>query len=204
MKLRRSDWPLLRWNMLAVCASALIGAAIVYSSNKTVESAQKERHNAQIRLDDARHRLATADQDRENRAIYASQYQALIAQKIIGEENRLDWVEGLESIRRKKLVADFRYTVAPQKSYVLSLPIESGNFDIRYSEMKLQFDLLHEQQLLDFFDALRSQIKGWYQLDGCTLQRNAAIADAAGNSMPQIKAECSGGWVTLKNRSALQ
>lgn len=203
MKLSASDFPLIRRSILAVCASALISAAILYSSGKYAESARNDRRNAQNMLIDVRNRLATALQDQENMAIYAGEYGALIEQKIIGNDQRLDWMEGLEKIRQKNLVTNFRYNIAPQKIYAPQPPINSGNFDIRYSEMKLQFDLLHEAQLLNFFDALRTDIKGWYQLDGCTLQR----AGAAGNENEQtaatrLKAECSGGWITLKNRNA--
>jgi hypothetical protein len=63
--------------------------------------------------------------------------------------------------------------------------------------MKLQFDLLHEAQLLDFLAALRSRINGWYQLEGCMLRR-AADENA---ETARITAECSGGWITLKNRN---
>ncbi|HEU0219536.1 MAG TPA: hypothetical protein VFQ98_01860 [Gallionella sp.] len=197
MKFSKSDFPLMRWSILAVCASALISAIILYSSGKYAESARNERHNTQNMLNDARTRLATALQDQQNMATYTGEYGELIGQKIIGDDQRLDWMEGLEKIRQKNLVMDFRYNIAPQKIYVPQPPVSSGNFDIHYSEMKLQFDLLHEEQLLDFFDALRSQVKGWYQLEGCTLQRteNAGTAAAA-----YIKAECHGGWITLKNR----
>lgn len=207
MKLSTSDFPLMRRSILAVCATALISAIILYSSGEYAESARNDRRNAQNMLNDARNRLATAVQDQENMAIYAGEYGALIGQKIIGDDQRLDWMEGLEKIRRQNLVTDFRYNIAPQKTYAPQPPIDSSNFDIRYSEMKLQFDLLHEAQLLNFFDALRAGIKGRYQLEGCTLQRSAATLDEDNDSptaAAYLKAECSGGWITLKNRNTPQ
>ena len=204
MKLSGSDFYLMRWSILAVCASALIGAIILYSSGEYAQSARNERRNAQNMLDDARNRLAGALQDQENMAIYAGEYGALLERNIIGDDQRLDWMEGLENIRRKNLVTDFRYSIAPQKAFVSQPPIDSGNFDIHYSEMKLQFDLLHEGQLLNFFAALRTDIKGQYQLEGCSLQRSVA-ATGEDHDTPTaaayLKAECSGGWITLKNRN---
>ncbi|MBI2285977.1 MAG: hypothetical protein HYU79_00675 [Nitrosomonadales bacterium] len=199
MKLSASDFPLIRQSVLAVCASAIISTVILYSSGKYAESTQNDRRGAQTMLNDARNRLTTARQDQQNMAIYADEYGALIEQKIIGDDQRLDWIEGLEKIRLKNLVTDFRYNIAPQKIYASQPPIDSGNFDIRYSEMKLQFDLLHEAQLLNFFAALRTNIKGWYQLEGCTLQRTGN--ENGQTAATQIKAECSGGWITLKNRN---
>lgn len=203
MKLSTSDFPLIRRSILAICASAFIGAAILYSSSEYTESAQNDRRNAQNMLNDARNRLATALQDQQNMAIYADEYGKLIEQKIIGDDQRLDWMEGLEKIRQKNLVTDFRYNIAPQKPYTFQSPVDNSNFDVHYSEMKLQFDLLHEAQLLNFFDALRASIKGQYQLEGCTLQRSiAAINEDSPTAAAYLKAECSGGWITLKNRNA--
>lgn len=203
MKLSPSDFPLMRLSILRVCAAALISAVILYSSGEYAESAQKEKLNEQNMLNSARHRLTAALQDEENMAIYPAEYGALIEQKIIGDDQRLDWIEGLEKIRQKNLVADFRYSIAPQKTYAPQPPIDSGNFDIGYSEMKLQFDLLHEAQLLDFFDALYTGIKGRYQLEGCTMQRTSADLEE-GQTSARLKAECSGGWITLKNRGTLK
>lgn len=202
MKFSGSDFALMRWSILAIFASSLVSVIILYGSGGYAEKARKERRSAQDILNDARNRLATAHQDQENMDIYASEYSLLIEDKVIGDDQRLDWMEGLEKIRRQNLVTDFRYTIAPQKIYTPQPPVDSGNFDIRYSEMKLQLDLLHEGQLPDFFNALHNQVKGWYQLEGCTLQRTAPGDGAA--AAPYIKAECSGGWITLKNRNAPQ
>jgi hypothetical protein len=109
-------------------------------------------------------------------------------------------MEGLEKLRQQNLVVDFRYNITPQRIYTPQPAIDSGNFNIHYSEMKLQFELLHEGQLLSFFDALRSRIKGHYQLEGCKLQRDDIAEDAA--KPTKISAECSGGWITLKDRNA--
>ncbi|OGT01823.1 MAG: hypothetical protein A2143_13385 [Gallionellales bacterium RBG_16_57_15] len=202
MKFSGSDFALMRWSILAIFASSLVSVVILYGSGDYAEKARKERRSAQDILNDARNRLATAHQDQENMDIYASEYSLLIEDKVIGDDQRLDWMEGLEKIRRQNLVTDFRYTIAPQKIYTPQPPVDSGNFDVRYSEMKLQLDLLHEGQLPDFFNALHNQVKGWYQLEGCTLQRTAPGDGAA--AATYIKAECSGGWITLKNRNAPQ
>ena len=195
MKFAKSDLLLMRWSTLAVCASALISAIMLYSSGEYAQHTQKDQRNAQSQLNDARNKLTAAHDDQKNMAAYTDKYATLLDSRIIGDEQRLDWMEGLGKIREQNLVSDFRYTIAPQKIYAAKPPIDSSNFDIHYSEMKLQFELLHEAQLLDFFAALRGQIKGWYQLEGCTMRRGGN-EDAA-----QLTAECSGGWITLKNRN---
>lgn len=204
MKLSKADFLLMRWSILAICTSCLISVIILYSSGSYAKKSLQDQRNSQRTLNDARTRLTTAHQDQENMAIYADEYGALIENNIIGDDQRLDWMEGIEKIRQKNLVTDFRYSIAPQKKYTPQPPIDGGNFDILYSEMKLQFDLLHEAQLLNFFDALRADIKGWYQLEGCTLQRVGAGDAGKQTATVRLKAECSGGWITLKNRNSPQ
>jgi len=196
MKLSMSDLLLIRWNILAFCISALISAGILYGSTEYAKSTYKERQSARKKLDDARASLATARQDQENMGKYANEYGALIKQEIIGDNQRLGWMEGLENIRRNSPVTSFSYQIEPQKSYLSTPQQDSGNFDIHYSEMKLQFELLHEVQLLNFFDALRANIKGHYHLETCSLQRIDP-----GDEHARLKAECSGGWITLKKRN---
>jgi len=198
MRFSKADFLLMRVSILMASVSALLSITVLYGSSRYAEHAQQDQYNAQRLLNEAQNRLATARQDRENMTAYSGEYGVLEENKIIGDEQRLDWIEGLEKLRRQNLVADFHYNIAPQKNHIEIPGVDSGSFHIRYSEMKLQFDLLHEAQLLDFFDALRSQIKGHYQLEGCVLQRGAADE----NSSPRLRAECGGGWITLKNRNA--
>lgn len=198
MRFALSDFALIRSSVLAILAAAFASALVLYSSGQYADKTRKDRLDALQQLNETRSRLNGALEDKKNMAAYAVEYGTLADFGIIGDDRRLDWMEGLENIRQQNLVTDLRYNIAPQVPYVTQPPIDSGNFDIRYSEMKLQFDLLHEGQLLDFFAALRSQIKGRYQLEGCAMQRTAA---ADGNPAAHITAECSGGWITLKNRN---
>lgn len=200
MRFTSADFMQVRKSVLAICVSIGLGMIAVYSSNRFAEQAGQNQRDAQRLLNEAQNKLATARMDRENMSVYSDEYGALEKNKIIGEEQRLDWLEGLEKLRHQKLVIDFHYNIAPQKDYAAPPAINRGNFNIRYSAMKLQFDLLHEVQLLNFFDALRSQIKGRYQLESCTLQR----VNADMGVHPHIKAECSGGWITLQNRNKPQ
>lgn len=204
MKFSKSDFSLMRWSILAIVASLLASATALYISGEYAQKTQKDLRTAQSQLNDARNRLNTAIEDQKNMAIYADEYGALLEQKTIGDDRRLDWMEGLEKIRQQNLVIDFRYNIGPQKIYAPQPAIDGGNYEMHYSEMKLQLDLLHEGQLLDFFNALRKQIKGNYQIEGCTLERAAASDrdDTAATVATHVKAECNGGWVTLKNRNA--
>lgn len=199
MKFTRSDFALMQWSLLATCVAALLSAAFVYGNRQYAAQIQQDWRSAQTRLNDARRQLASAQEDRQNMAAYAENYALLANRGIIGDGQRLDWMEGLERLRQQHLVDAFRYHIAPQKPYIQTPPVYSGNFDIQYSEMSLEFELLHEGQLLNFFSALNKQIRGHFQLESCTLKRQSPGEDGAAGG---LGAECRGGWITLKNRNA--
>lgn len=199
MKLSKNDFDVMRSSLITLAIAASCSLLLIVFSAKQSELANKDWHDAQRQLRAAQDELNNAKQDQNNIETYLDEYSASVDAHLIGTEARLDWLENLEKLRPQKLVEDFRYAIGPQKNFVAQPAIDSGNFNVNYSEMKVQLDLLHEGQLLNFFDAVRGQIKGWYHLESCTIIRNAGDPKAGGT---QLKADCSGGWITLQNRSA--
>ena len=211
MKFAKSDFSLIKWSLLIFLLVLGAGSAIIMASESFIEKAQRDQREAKRQLNEARTRLATAGADRENMQTYMLEYDSLLKHNIIGNDQRLDWVEGLDRIHKQNQALgsmDFKYSIAPQKTYAPAPPLDSGNFELNQSDMTLQFDLLHEEQLLAFFDILRADVNGWFLLDHCALERSgtASLATdtdiAARGPAPQLRAECAGGWFTMKNRNA--
>lgn len=207
MTFSKSDFPYIKWSLLAfLLALAGSGAALITSGSHAARaqqqqiSAQHRLSEAQRQLGAARSRLVAAQNDQNNMATYAQEYAVLLDRKIIGSDQRLDWIEGLDKVRKQNRVLGFKYSISPQQPYTLPLPVDSGNFDLNRSAMTLHFDLLHEEQLMSFFDALRTDMKGRFILDRCALARNGAAPE--NSAAPQLTAECSGGWLTLHSRNA--
>jgi hypothetical protein len=194
MSFSKNDLPYLKFSLLAFAVSIALSIGMTSYSENYLEQSLKARTDAQKQLSDARVQLIAAQGDQENMSAYSLEYLSLQDQKVIGTEQRLDWVEGMEKLRQQGIVLDFKYTIAPQQGYTPAPPVDAGNFQLNRSNMSMQIDLLHEEQLVQFISALRSQLKGWYILDGCTIAR-------AGTESSPLKADCTGGWFTMKNRN---
>lgn len=192
----KDDLPEIKWSLGALALSIALAATLISASEKYLELSLKEREAAQKQLNDARTQLLAAQSDQANMSAYALEYNALLAQKVIGTEQRLDWIEGLEKLRQEGSVLDFKYNISPQQGYTPNPPLDAGNFQLSRSGMTLQIDLLHEEQLLHFFSNLHDQINGWFMLDGCSISRTGAVDELA-----PLKAECTGGWFTMKNKN---
>lgn len=196
MSISIADLSNLKWSLGAFALSLALGGVLVFLSDGYLARSLKERQSAQKQLADAHAQLAAAQSDQENMSTYAMEYNTLASQGIIGSEQRLDWLEGLEQLRQQGSVLDLKYTITPQQSYTPVPAADAGNFQLSRSNMTLQLDLLHEEQLLRLFAGMRKQMKGWFMLDGCTLSRTGAA-----NEIAPLKAECTGGWVTMKDKS---
>lgn len=192
----KNDLPEIKWSLGALALSIALAVTLISWSEKYLELSLKEREAAQKQLNDARTQLLAAQSDQANMSAYALEYNALLAQKVIGTEQRLDWIEGLEKLRQEGSVLDFKYNISPQQGYTPNPPLDAGNFQLSRSGMTLQIDLLHEEQLLHFFSNLHDQINGWFMLDGCSISRTGPVDELA-----PLKAECTGSWFTMKNKN---
>lgn len=203
MTFSKSDFSLIKWSLFIFLSVLALGSTAIIASENFITRAQAEQRATQRQMNEARKQLATAGEDRENMKTYTLEYGSLLERNIIGSDQRLDWIEGLDKILKQNRVLDFKYAIAPQQIYIPAPPLDSGNFELYLSSMTLQFNLLHEGQLINFFDTLRNDIKGWFIIDHCTLERGSLASDPANfNSAAQLKADCTGGWLTLKNRNA--
>lgn len=204
MTFSRFDFLYLRWCLLVFLLVLGLGGILIVASKNFTEKAQRDRQEAQRQLREARIQLATAEADRENMRDYMLEYNALLSRNVIGNDRRLDWVEGLSRISRHdkpQAAINFTYSILPQKAFSSAPVLDGGNFEINRSDMALQFDLLHEGQLITFFDMLRSDISGWYILDKCVLERSVVVQEGGGFGVSkQLRAECAGGWITLRDR----
>ena len=202
MTFSKSDLPHIKWHLLSLLLALGLGGAAIFFSENFVARKQLSQQAAQRQLSEARNRLAAAQDDRENMAAYALEYGNLLERKIIGNDQRLDWIEELERIKGLNRVLDFRFTIAPQQPYSPAPALDSGNFALNLSGMTLQLDLLHEGQLVNFLDTLRTGAKGWFIVDHCSLERTGAASGKPNTAAAaRLQAECAGGWLTLKNRN---
>jgi hypothetical protein len=200
MTFSQSDLPHIKWSLLILLLTVGIGGSAVFIAQKYANSALADRRAAQQQLIDARNKLNAARDDQINMSTYTKEYSAIQRREIIGDEQRLNIIEGLEALRKRNSVVDFKYAIAPQQPYKPAPALDSGNFDLQLSPMTLQFELLHEGQLINFFERLHRDMNGWFILEKCTLERSAGSAQNDISSA-QLKADCTGGWLTMKNRN---
>ena len=200
MKFSTKDLPRIRGSLIVLVLALSLGAAAVYGSNKLLNEAKQSKAVADRERAEAAGKLERVKVEQEDLQRYYQQYQVLVARDVIGPERRLDWIEAIEKIRGQQNVFSVKYNLGPQKTLSAPTAPASGGFELNLSSMTLDLGLLHEGQLLDFLDDLRREAKGMYLLESCNLTRAGSAPEI--KFAPNLRAECSLGWITLNEKTA--
>ena len=191
------ELPLIRRPLL--CFALTVLASLVMLS---LSAAYRERAAQQLEL--ARHARAAAaslfthvDREKQEIRLYEPQFLALRQRGLIGEENRLAWIDAIRLSQEQRKLLPIGYEISAQQVLHVPLPIVTGQYQLRGSRMQLHLDLLHELDLLNLLDDLRQA--GYFAVQECSLKRNGAAgaAGAAAGTTASLSADCSLLWLTL-------
>lgn len=194
MKINFADLRKLRVSILATVSMFAAAGSVLYLSHHTRDSAQLARQVARTQYDEADGKLKRV-RDEENEIKQKSiLFNQLQARGMIGDEQRLDWVELLKEIRDKRRLLDLQYEIAPQRLLDGNV---AGDFSFASSTMKLQVKLLHEEDLLRLLGDLRSQAKALILIKACTIERWPTNAGERAGGRENLLAHCEIDWLTL-------
>lgn len=122
---------------------------------------------------------------------YHRRYEYFSDLGFVGRESRLDWVETLRTATEKVRLPRLSYSIDPQLPVVPPVTSVLGGDDIQIHVSKVQFEigLVHELDLLRFFDALQAEAPGFIKVDSCKLVFEVERRDASGKT--NISASCA-------------
>jgi hypothetical protein len=113
---------------------------------------------------------------------------------VIGEEQRLEWVELLDEIRDRRKLIEIHYEFSPQRA-LDGDDARTESFGLHASAMKLQARLLHEEDLTRLLDDLRRQARALIQIKRCDVSRPPRTDT---DSLQYLRADCLIDWMTLR------
>ena len=199
MKLEPTDFPKLAFSLLALLVMAIIGAGAVRFALKADAQAVLERDNARKEFAEYDGKLKRVRNEEAEIREKSSVFAQLQKHGVIGEEQRLDWVELLTSIRDNRRLIDMRYEIAPQRLLDTTQSTADSALAFHASAMIVQLQLLHEEDLLRFLGDLRENASALIRIRRCELSR---LPHGAADNTPRanLQAECLIDWITLRSR----
>jgi hypothetical protein len=194
--MNQADLQALRNPLLALAAVALIGALAVYYSGRLMISARQQLAQQQVQLKDARTRLQKSGEEKDIIVRYIGGFRQLERTGFVGDEQRINWLDGLRLANQQADLFGVDYQIGAQKPYAFASEFSPGALALNESAMRVRFRLLHEGDLGRFFDALARQGTGIFTVDQCQLRR----IDTGGviRYQPNVSAECDLSWITVK------
>lgn len=197
MKLGSRDLKHLRLPVAGCLVLIAAGAACYFAAENYLQETRKLGASISAQRKEVQAKLASATE--EEREIKASlqQYQALAARGIVGEEKRLDWVDTVTAIKNERRLFNVNYSIEPQKE--LDYPGFStvGGVHFMVSRVKMEIQLLHEEDLLNFIDDLAKRGRSYLSVRSCDVQRSDR---GAGTTLaPRLMASCVFDLITIRH-----
>lgn len=186
------DWPYVRRYTLRPALSALV--ALVFLTVAMWLHGQQDRRFAEL---SANHTAVYEDYDAlvyQRRLIdrYHRRYQRFHDLGFVGRESRLDWVETLRTTSNALNVSRVSYSIEPQQEVIppVSSVLGGEEIQLRASKVQLEMGLLHELDLLRFFDTLQVNAPGLLKVDKCDLAWQAESGARASTDV-NLSATCA-------------
>lgn len=196
----QADLAALRNPLLVLFALLLIAAAAIYSTEQLKEAAQRNLVQQESRLKEARTRLQKSGEEKDIIVRYRDAFRALEQAGFVGDEKRINWLDGLRLTNQQADLFGVDYQISAQKRYRYAATLDPGDVRLYESEMRLRFRLLHEEDLIRFFTLLARQNVGIFHLNRCDVRR----IDTRGviRYQPNLSVECELSWITAKTPPA--
>ena len=184
----QADLQALRNPLLVLVVVVVAGALAIYYSDLLMATARRQLTQQQTLLKDAKTRLQKSGDEKDIIVRYLDSYRQLERSGFVGEEQRINWLDGLRIANRQADLFGVDYQIEAQKPYVYAADLNPGQLALYQSAMRLKFQLLHEEDLMRFLAALSRQGVGIFAVNQCTLRR----IDTRGviRYQPNATAEC--------------
>lgn len=194
----RADWDLLRLPLTTLISAVIVAVILLvisvsynYSRQSAVSKLENELGAARLRYEDARRDKALYRQ-------YVESYFEYSKRGVIGDEQRLNWIEEIQEINKRLKLPSLKYEISPQTvSDIpgLNLP---ANISVRSSTMRLSAGLLHEGDALFILETLRKEAGGFYALQQCRM--DSRLPESRLDYRPNVSyvdMDCRLDWYTI-------
>lgn len=196
------DWLYMKSSLMMAGTLILFALAIAISSWLYLaqhEDDAVKQHQAMVEANSNLFEVLEAKRLFNN---YGEQYKDLVDQGIVGNEQRLEWVDAVKSQLEALKLPELFYKINPQKKFESPDIEQSEGIAVTKSQIELTFGVYHTEDLIHLLYEVEQQIAGAFHVESCKLtrieKRFSFFKDNA-----NMKAICNINWFTLHPKLAL-
>jgi hypothetical protein len=183
---------------LLVFIATLLGVSTILVASEAYKvSDQDSFRRTEVEIRKWKSRIDEANRNNQILVDHEDNFFRLKDKAVIGDENRLSWVEVIQREANDHSLVSVKYNIASQElDSRENLKSDFAGIDVFRSMMSLDMKLLHEGDFLAIMDALKDA-KGLFVADDCNIEllnpggEPSALED-------NIKATCDLSWYTMK------
>ncbi|UCB54004.1 MAG: hypothetical protein JSW45_08545 [Thiotrichales bacterium] len=149
-----------------------------------------------------RNKIDEANRNNQILVQHEDTFKRLQADSIIGDENRLSWVEVVQQVADSRGIASVKYNIASQVLVDKNqLHRKYKDLDVYKSVMSIEMKFIHEGDLFVMLNALRNEAKGLMTVDKCDVElinKDVNEGVIGQDNTDNMRAYCEISWYTLK------
>ena len=126
----------------------------VYYTDTLLKQGRLQLSQQEAQARDARIRLHRSGDEKEIIVRYLSPYRELQRIGFAGDEQRINWLDGLRLANERTNLFGVDYQITAQAPYAHASELNPGDLVLHQSVMTTRFRVLHEEDLLRFFNML--------------------------------------------------
>jgi len=174
----------------------IAGAGAVSWTRAQIKQAERTLTTQEAQLKEARSRFQRSGEERDLIVRFLPAFEELRKHGLIGPEERINWLEALRTANHQAQMFGAEYQISTQQSYPYAQELNATRLGMAQSLMKLNLRLVHEGELMRFFEMLEKQNVGAFDINQCVLQR-VNNGTELGAAQPNVRAECELAWITM-------
>jgi len=200
MTLNSKDWKRLKRPLILLLAVLFLISTCLYYAYAFCHTQLQSVKAQELQRLAMRAKLQSSEAEKNDIDTFLPQYEALISQGFIGEEQRQTWISALGDIQKSHQLFKINFELGPLETLQPAYLTNFSPFILHQSTMHINFELLHEGDLLTFTDALASKNLAAWLLKSCTIHR----ANAQNTAQARLSGQCEIDWLTLGEPPQLQ
>lgn len=193
----------LKKELIFLTISVLISAIILIAFYTHWQSSTDNLISAQSSLASAKSRYYSALKKIDLLKQYEQPFELLKRSGIYAEENRLNWVDAVETSAIKSQAPSVKYKIHEQKQLSSTkLSSKYPGIDILSSKMKIEMQLLHEADIYRVLNGIGENATGLFDIHSCAISRNLGTSDNVLESETDenFSAICYLNWYSIQKK----
>jgi len=190
------DWLYLQPALITVSAALVMTMLLVYFSYIYRSEVQADYDTELTLYRDIERKISEVNEDKMFIEVYGERFKALESAGIFVAEQRVSWVDSLQTAIREMKLPNVRYEVSPQRVSADNLSYDANNITVHASPLKIEMNLLHEQDMITLLERLEHNVVGRFLIDSCEIKR-AEVKFGYYLDRPNLGITCHMRWLTL-------